>query len=395
MINRFRRAVRCASVAALALALAACGSSQSGGGSSKSVNIGVAASLSGPSTFPGFAHGAEAYFKAMNAKGGISGYHINYYVGDNANAGPQSVTVVRSMAQSHHIAGLIALGTVAANALIPLQPSLKIPMEVSADGDLYIPPKDGAYDAIPSYKSMWRYTTGLVGSHFKQQSLAYIYQTDAFGQPADDVISSEAQKDGLKVLTKVPMPNSVTSDFVPYASRLKASGAKVVLLALTSALDAGIIKAGESLGYHPIWVSTWNAEAPSVIAALGPSVMSRVFAVDLYPPVATTDSAAYTAYKTAMKKYYPKEVADQFAMQGWTYGSIFGYAITQLAKAHKDITPDALNKVIGSMNGVSVGLLPSLSYDSEGHQGITKMALLGYDNGNFKQVTDFTEMPAP
>lgn len=369
-------------------------STSKGGGDAKTVNIGISGILSGPSTFPGFVDGAEAYYKTINAKGGIDGYSVDYYVGDNAEAGPQAVTVARSLVAEHKVLGIIAQGTVPAQAMIPLEPQLKVPMEISADGDLYIPPKPGVYDAIPSYTALWEYVLGAVKAHFNQSAVSYIYQDDAFGQPLSKVVPAQASSHGIQVKAGVPVPDNVTSNFTPYAQRLRASGAPVVLSSLSPQLASGVVKAAQAIGYNPLWISTWDAESPAFVDAVGPTAMKRVYAVDLYPPLATTHSTAVAAYTAAMKKYYPDHLTDQYAYQGWTYAAIFAYAIKQVADAKEPMTAANVNTAISHINGVPIGLLPKIAYSSTGHQGVNVLTLLGYQNGAFHQITPFENLPS-
>jgi branched-chain amino acid transport system substrate-binding protein len=84
------------SVLALAVGLAACGSSSkssssstgSSSGSSSSGNkspikIGAVSSITGPIPIPDGTNGATAYFKALNAKGGINGRQVQYVTADD------------------------------------------------------------------------------------------------------------------------------------------------------------------------------------------------------------------------------------------------------------------------------------------------------------------------
>ncbi len=383
---------------ALTLVVSACGNSgTSNGGSSsqgKTINIGVESTLSGSLPVPGYAYGNEAYFRALDAKGGVAGYKIKYFVADTANSGPQTVTVSRNLVSSDHISALISFGTVPADALLPIQTQLGVPILISSDGDSFIPGKAYQYDAVPSYHAMWKFAVGLVKSRFSKSGFAYAYQSDAFGQPLPDVAAAAAQADGLKVLASVPVPTSTTSDFTPYAAKLKASGAPVVILGMGPSLIAGVIKASTALGYNPIWLSNWGIEGPSVVSAIG-SAAQNAYAVDYFPPEATTNTPAYQAYKQAMSKYYPSDVSDQFAMQGWTYAAIVTYAIQQAAKSGKGVTATTINAALSSITNQSVGLLPTLSYNAQEHNGVTEMTLLGYQGGAWHQLLPFTKLPSP
>jgi branched-chain amino acid transport system substrate-binding protein len=80
-------------VLALAVGLAACGSSNksssSTGSSSSSsgdkspIKIGAVSSITGPIPIPDGTNGATAYFKALNAKGGINGRRVQYIIQDD------------------------------------------------------------------------------------------------------------------------------------------------------------------------------------------------------------------------------------------------------------------------------------------------------------------------
>jgi ABC-type branched-subunit amino acid transport system substrate-binding protein len=240
---------------------------------------------------------------------------------------------------------------------------------------------------------MWHYALQLVKSRFHDTTASVVYQDDSFGQPASAAAGQFASSSGVKISTQVPVPDTTTSDFTPFAARLKASGAKIAIAALAPELLAGVEAAANQIGYDPIWLTNWGAEESSVITAIG-AAARRTYAVDFLPPIETTTTSAMDAYKSAMKKLYPSDLNNEFAEQGWNEAAVLVKAAGNAAAGHHSVTSSTLQNAMLKVSG-SIGTMTSFSYSSSRHYGINDMALLAFSNGNFDQITPFVKLPAP
>jgi ABC-type branched-subunit amino acid transport system substrate-binding protein len=379
--------------------VAACGqagSSNSASGnssaSSKSVMIGVEGTLSGAEPVPAFTDGAVAYLNSANQTHAVPGYTFQSKVEDTANNGAQALTVTRTLIQGNGADAIVSFGSVPIDAIKAAAPSLHVPIIASGDGDLFIPPPDNLYGAVPSYVSMWHYVFGLANTQFHQSNVGLVYQDDSFGQPAATAARTDASAAGVTVTTQVPVPNTTTSDFTSFAARLKSANAPVVVAALAPELLAGVIGAANQLGYQPIWLTNWGAEEASVIKDVGPTI-DKVYAADFLPPIATTSTPAMTAYKSAITNQYPGDVDNEFAEQGWDEAAVIVKAVGNLVAQKKAVTPAALQTAMSQVTG-NIGTLTGFAYTPQQHYGVTRMALLQYQGSAYQQMTPFTTLPS-
>ena len=383
--------------AGAALIASACGSSShssaASGPTSKTIFIGVEGTLSGAAPLPAFTDGAVAYLKQANATHAVPGYTFAWKVSDTANNGPQTLTVSRDLVQANHADALISFGSIPIDALKPAAASLKVPIIASGDGDLFLPAQPSLFGATPSYLAMWHYALQLASKHFNQSSVSIVYQNDSFGQPADTAGKQFASSSGVTVSTSVPVPNTTTSDFTPYAARLKASNAPLVIAALAPSLLAGIVSAANSIGYHPIWLTNWGAEVSSVVSAIG-SAISQTYAVDFLPPIATTTTSAMQAYKAGMAASDPADTSNEFAEQGWDEAAVLVTSIQQVVSAKKAVTPSSIQTAMSGLSNASIGTMTGITYSSSQHFGVTSMALLAYSGGQWREITPFVSLPA-
>lgn len=374
-------------VGAIAITAVGCGG-HGAANDSGTVFIGIEGTLSGSAPVPAFTDGAVAYLKRANATKQVPNVKFEYKVADTANNGAQALTITRNFIQADGADAIISFGSVPIGALKSAASSLKVPIIASGNGDLFVNSAPSMFSAVPSYVGMWHYALQLVTSHFKENTASLVYQDDSFGQPASQSVNEFAASSGVKVLTQVPVPNTTTSDFTPFAARLKSSGAKVVIAALAPALLAGVEAAANQIGYNPTWLTNWGAEESSVIKTIGPAI-TRTYAIDFLPPIETTNTSEMQAYKSAIGS---ADLDNEFAEQGWNEAAVLVQAVSSLAAAHRSVTPAALQAAMLKVSG-TIGTMTNFSYTSSRHDGINDMTLLAYKNGAFNQIAPFSSLP--
>jgi branched-chain amino acid transport system substrate-binding protein len=136
----------------LALALAACGSSNSSTAASAAkgpYDIGFTSGLTGQfgAVGQGVRNGAEAYFDAVNASGGVNGHKINFTALDDALDPNRGVAnMIQLVTQDHDIAVIGFHDSVVADAVAPYAAKYKVPMiAATVDQTLVQPPLPYVY----------------------------------------------------------------------------------------------------------------------------------------------------------------------------------------------------------------------------------------------------------
>ena len=118
-------------IALAALALACTGAFATEGVSPTEIKIGMVNVQTGPAAGlgKGMKSGAEAVFKAVNAKGGVNGRKINLVVGDDGYEPNKSVDETLRMIEQEKVFSLFGyVGTPTANAVLPIVKEMDVPL---------------------------------------------------------------------------------------------------------------------------------------------------------------------------------------------------------------------------------------------------------------------------
>jgi ABC-type branched-subunit amino acid transport system substrate-binding protein len=277
-----RRLVAAAIAATASTVIAACGSSSSSGSSgggassapgvtSTSITFGTHQPLTGPAA-PGYseiAPASEAFFKYVNAHGGVFGRKINLIIKDDAYNPTNTVSVVRQLVLQSNVFGIYeGLGTPTHTKVVGFLNAEKVP-------DLFIASGCPCWDNGTSqpYSFGWQpnYTIEgkILGAYIKQafpgQKVAVLYQDDDFGQGGLKGIEDEVP--AADIVSKQPyQPTDI--HIAPQITAIKASGAKV-LVQFTVPIFTAISQLTQfTLGYHPQLVESNVGIDPTTVGAL-------------------------------------------------------------------------------------------------------------------------------
>src|SRR4051794_10333556 len=252
--------------AVLALAAAGCGGGSSGGSgggggrssapgvTKTSITLGSTQPLTGVAA-PGYseiAPAANAYFKYINANGGINGRQIVYKYVDDAYDPSKTVAQTKKLILEDKVFAIFnALGTPTHEQVIDFLNQQKVP-------DLFVASGCLCWDdaAKHPYTFGWQtdYTVEgkILGDYIKKnfagKKIAYFYQNDDFGQ--DGVKGLDMEIPSSQVVTKQSY-QAGNIDIKSQAQKLAASKADLVVSfsvpAYTALLKLNLLK----LGFNP------------------------------------------------------------------------------------------------------------------------------------------------
>ena len=93
--------------------------------------------LSGPSAvISQFSEATKVYLDMVNRNGGVNGYTFKVVERDSANQAAQGSAVAQQLINEDKVFAMLAFGTPTVQAIVPVAPSLKAPILVTADSDL-------------------------------------------------------------------------------------------------------------------------------------------------------------------------------------------------------------------------------------------------------------------
>jgi ABC-type branched-subunit amino acid transport system substrate-binding protein len=256
----------------LSLAVGACGtgssSSSNGGGggtsghlqggpgidvATKTITIGDINALSGPAAPLGIevAAGHRAYFKALNARGGIDGWKVKLVMKDSGYQPQQHVQLYDQLQNS--VAVLNSFGSPTTKAIQPQldqQKLVTVPASFdSAWGADSVMAPVGAPYSVDVANALDYYTR----SGAKKPKIGIIYQNDEYG--ADALRGFKAAKSALGFQDAGEQAFNVgDTSFTAQVQKLKAAGAAAVVVTALPSATGPIVGTAATLGFHPQWI---------------------------------------------------------------------------------------------------------------------------------------------
>ncbi len=389
-------------VAAGCLALTtACGSSSGGGGGTsdggaaqgvngKVITIGSNAVLSGPaSAYAAISAATQHYFDYLNSQGGVNGYTFKYIQHDNAYSGAQAITVARQLVNSDKVFAMVTAGSTPDSAVIPLAPSLKIPIIALNDGGLFpdhvVP---NLYGIEPKFTQVTEGNARFALQNLHITDLAYAYEDDDFGQPGSKALPTYIPANGGKLLANVGFP-AAESNFNPYANKLKASGAKAVLVGAGPTQLAGLQKAAAAIGYKPVWIAMFSGVTPAYLQLAGDAAEGTYF--DSFVDSPQDTGPDMKLFDDTLAKY-PDEIG-LLGQLGWESGALIAEGVKEATANGATLTTSAFLDALNGLQGKRIAVWPDVTWSADSHFGATDEYIVQVQGKSFVSKTKPAPLP--
>jgi ABC-type branched-subunit amino acid transport system substrate-binding protein len=367
---------------------------------SSSISIGATTPQTGPAA-PGYseiAPAANAYFKYVNAKGGVYGRKINYTVLNDEYDPSMTASLTRQLVlQDHVFAEVGPLGTPTFLAVKDFLNTEKVPaLFIESGCNCWSDPQNLplTFGWQPPYTVEGKILGQMITQRFAGKKVGYLAQNDEFGQdgvkgldqriPAKDVVNRQ---------TYTATTQALAAGLGSQIDALHSAGAQVVVLYSIPAATALALLAAAEIGYHPQWVVASTGSDVHTLSALlssfsqgkaGVSLLNGMI-TDTYLPVLTDSSNTWvTAFKSILSKYDPGAPWDG----NTEYGLSLAYTFVQaLHAAGRNLTRSGLVNALQQKGRTfsGPGLVP-LTYSPSVHYGYQGGQVLQYANGGQTQT---------
>ena len=342
------------------------------GASDTEIKIGNIMPYSGPASAYGvIGKTEEAYFKKVNAEGGINGRKINFISYDDAYSPPKTVEQARKLVESDEVLLIFnPLGTPPNTAIQKYLNSKKVPQLFVATGATkWNDPKNFPWTMgwQPNYQSETQIYAKYILKEKPNAKVGILYQNDDYGK---DYL--KGFKDGLgdKAASMIVLEESyeVSEPTIDsHIVKLKASGADVFINITTPKFAAQAIKKNAEIGWKPLhFLNNVSASIGSVIKPAGPENAQDIISSQyLKDPTDTQwkDDAGMKAWNEFLDKYYPEaNRADASVMFGYTVAQ----GLVHVLKACGDnLTRENVMKQAASIKDLELGgLLPGIKVNT-------------------------------
>jgi branched-chain amino acid transport system substrate-binding protein len=341
------------------------------GASDTEIKIGNIMPYSGPASAYGvIGKTEEAYFKKVNAEGGINGRKINFISYDDGYSPPKTVEQARKLVESDEVLLIFnPLGTPPNSAIQKYMNSKKVPQLFVATGATkWNDPKEFPWTMgwQPNYQSETQIYAKYILKNFPNAKIGVLYQNDDYGK---DYL--KGLKDGLGSKTSMIVMEESYEVSEPtidsHIVKLKSSGADVFVNITTPKFAAQAIKKNAEIGWKPVhFLNNVSASVGSVMKPAGfengQDIISSAYLKD--PTDAQwKDDAGMKAWNEFLDKYYPEaNRADASVIYGYTAAQGL---VQVLKQCGDDLTRANVMKQAASLKDLELGgLLPGVKVNT-------------------------------
>ena len=342
------------------------------GATDTEIKIGNIMPYSGPASAYGvIGKTEEAYFKKINAEGGINGRKINFISYDDAYSPPKTVEQARKLVESDEVLFIFnPLGTPPNSAIQKYMNAKKVPQLFVATGATkWNDPKENPWTMgwQPNYQSETQIYAKYILKEKPNAKIAVLYQNDDYGK---DYLKGLKDGLGAKAASMIVVEESyevsqptIESNIV----KLKSMNADVFVNITTPKFAAQAIKKMGEIDWRPLhFLNNVSASIGSVIKPAGfehaQGIISSAYLKDTSDPQ-WKDDAGMKAFDEFLVKYFPEGNRIDASV-------MFGYTVAQgvvhvLKACGDDLTRENIMKQAASIKNLELGgLLPGIKVNT-------------------------------
>ena len=334
------------------------------GATDTEIKIGNTNPYSGPASAYGLiGKTIDAYFKKVNAEGGINGRKVNFITYDDGYSPPKAVEQVRKLVESDEVLLVFQpLGTPSNTAIQKYMNSKKVPQLFVATGATkWGDPKGNPWTMgwQPTYQAEGQIYAKYIMKNHPNAKIGILFQNDDYGKDyvkgLKDGLGDKAKTMIVSELPYEPADPTVDSQIVS----LKGSGADVFFNVTTPKFAAQAIKKAAEIGWKPVHLL--NNVSNSVGSVLKPAgleaskdVLSTGYLKDPTDPT-WNDDAGKKEWLAFMDKYFPDgDKTSSFTVYGYTVAQTLHQTLKQCGD---DLTRANVMKQAASLKGVKLPML--------------------------------------
>lgn len=365
MRSRCRRA--CAVISILAVLSGWCYAES--GVTDKEIVLGQSAVFEGPASALGLGMraGLQAYFKQVNASGGIGGRTIRLIAKDDGYEPDKAIQNTTELIQTDQVLLLIGeVGTPTSQVAVPIAEEARVPFVAPFTGAEFLrnPFKKQVINLRASYfQEMERIAQWLVDTR-KINRIACFYQNDGYGQAGLKGIELALARRQLELVSKGTYERNTTAVKTGLLDVRKGNPQAIVLVGTYKAC-AEFIKLAKRVGLKDAVFCNISFVGTKALHAELAEAGEGVVISQVVPSPAESNIPVVVEYQGAMKKYHPSLALDWISLEGFLAAKFF----CQVAeKAGVPLTRDGFISTVEQVGTFDLGGF-SLKFGPKDHQG--------------------------
>ncbi|HTE95306.1 MAG TPA: ABC transporter substrate-binding protein [Bradyrhizobium sp.] len=342
------------------------------GATDTEIKIGNIMPYSGPASAYGvIGKTEEAYFRKINAEGGINGRKINFISYDDGYSPPKTVEQARKLVESDEVLLVFnSLGTPPNSAIQKYMNSKKVPQLFVATGATkWNDPKEFPWTMgwQPNYQSESQIYAKYILKELPNAKIAILYQNDDYGK---DYVKGLKDGLGAKAASMIVAEESYETTQPTIDSsivKLKSTNADVFFNVTTPKFAAQAIKKMTEIEWKPLhFLNNVSISIGSVMKPAGfenaQGIISSAYLKDTSDPQ-WKDDAGMKAFDEFLAKYFPEgNRIDANLMYGYTVAQ---GVVHVLKNCGDNLTRENIMKQAASIQNLELGgLLPGIKVNT-------------------------------
>jgi ABC-type branched-subunit amino acid transport system substrate-binding protein len=342
-----------------------------------SINIGWDGDQSGPtvSAQSPIMHAIEAYFKMVNAAGGVNGHQLNLIEKDDGYSPANELVVVKSLINDDHVPVIMGLGQSSGfGSVLPVLTQSKTVgfMTQATLKDASYPFQPYIFEGNCYYSDQGDVALAYEMKHLNLKSLkgvkvGIVAINVASGTEWDQDLTARIQKLGGTVVHET-LPSTATDASVQVQDLISN---KVNFVMIHHAISGGIVflKSADQYGLTVPIVTSFGPAQPALYTSTPYNASKNTVVINCAdPPNIAKTAQGKLALAMAQKYGYSQA---EYTQSNWSLGWTAAQTMVQALKnANGDYSSAGIKKGLEKIRNMQTGLTPDITYSTTCHMGI-------------------------
>lgn len=321
--------------------------------------------------------GAQAYFAAVNARGGIHGRQIELISLDDNRDNERTLANTRRLIEQDSVIGLFGYrSTPSVEAILPLVDKERIALIAPFSGahSLRHPHRPTVFHLRASYRDETAEMVHIL-SILHLRRVALFYQNDSFGEDGLAGMLQNLSDAGITPLVKAGYDRK-TLDVQPAVRAISGQRPDAVLMACTPSACKDFIRQTLATGQRPQFMMLSNASGSNLSEGLGKQARG-IGIMQVMPHPANYAFPVVREFRSALRRFDQKAVATHASLEGFVAAKLVCDALQMAGPAP---TRQKLVSALQAMKEHDLGGIP-IRYTPGRHLGTlrSELSVLGPD----------------